>query len=96
MNRSEFLRTAGLAIVSTASSRLFAGLPVSALTEQDCAQWLAWEIWSRKTTSILASELPAPVAQYLITHANRLASSMILRNRLFELERGSRLEWARV
>jgi transcriptional regulator with XRE-family HTH domain len=80
VNRSEFLRTAGSAIVGTASSRLFAGLPVSALTEQDCAQWLAWEIWNRKAVSIPASELPAPVAQYLATHADRMASSMILRN----------------
>jgi transcriptional regulator with XRE-family HTH domain len=80
VNRSEFLRAAGLTIVSTTSSRLFAGLPVSALTEKDCAQWLAWEIWNRKANSIPATELPAPIAQYLASHATSLAGSMILRN----------------
>jgi transcriptional regulator with XRE-family HTH domain len=80
VNRSEFLRAAGLAIVGTTSSRLFAGLPVSALTEKDCAQWLAWDIWNRKVDSIPATELPAPFAQYLANHDKGLAGSMILRN----------------
>jgi transcriptional regulator with XRE-family HTH domain len=80
VNRSEFIRTTGMAIVGGAASRLFAGLPVSAITEQDCAQWLAWEMWKRKLHAIPASELPAPVSQYLLSgHAN-LTNSMILRN----------------
>jgi hypothetical protein len=80
VNRSEFLRAAGLAITGTAAARLFAGLPVSAVTEQDCAQWLAWELWNRKATAIPATELPVPVAQYLAAHVGRSAGQMILRN----------------
>jgi transcriptional regulator with XRE-family HTH domain len=81
VKRSEFLRAAGLTIAGAATaSRLFAGLPVSALSDQDCAQWLAWEIWNRKVDSIAAAELPAPVAQYLITRNENSAGSMILRN----------------
>jgi hypothetical protein len=80
VNRNEFLPTAGLAILGTAASRLFAGLPVSAVTEQDCAQWLAWELWKRKAASIPANQLPATVAQFLAGRVGTFAGQMILRN----------------
>jgi transcriptional regulator with XRE-family HTH domain len=80
VNRSEFLRTAGLAMAGTAASRLFAGLPVSAVSEQDCAQWLAWELWQRKTDTLPERELPAPIALYLANRSGPIAAQMILRS----------------
>jgi transcriptional regulator with XRE-family HTH domain len=80
VNRNEFFKTAGLAVVSSAASRLLAGLPVSAVTDDDCAQWLAWELWNRKLTAIPAAELPAPIARHLLNRPPSAAGHMVLRN----------------
>jgi hypothetical protein len=34
-------------------------------TEQDCAQWLAWELWQRHESSLSTTDLPRPIAHVL-------------------------------
>jgi transcriptional regulator with XRE-family HTH domain len=65
VNRSEFLRLGGAVVIGGAAARLFAGLPVSQVTAQDCAQWLAWELSQRKVSRLHGTELPVAIAKYL-------------------------------
>jgi transcriptional regulator with XRE-family HTH domain len=65
VNRNEFLKLGRDLAVGGVAARLFAGLPVSQVTAQDCAQWLAWELWERKATRLHGTELPAAIAKYL-------------------------------
>jgi transcriptional regulator with XRE-family HTH domain len=65
VKRNEFLRLGRDLAVGGVAARLFAGLPVSQVSAQDCAQWLAWELWERKATRLHGTELPAAIAKYL-------------------------------
>jgi transcriptional regulator with XRE-family HTH domain len=66
VKRNQFLRVGGLTIAGMAAGPiLFPGKPVGAITEQDCQQWLAWELWHRRLTSIHESEVPVPIAVIL-------------------------------
>src|SRR4051794_26624893 len=54
VKRGEFLRL-GTAVLAGASASVLLGggtLPVSALTQDDCAQVLAWELWTRRRSSL--------------------------------------------
>ena len=55
---------------------LFAGLPVYAVTEQDCAQWIAWKLWNRKTAAIPATSPKTPVENRRKTRGWLRPSSM--------------------
>jgi hypothetical protein len=35
------------------------------LMERGCAEWLAWQMWQRRTDELPVAELPAPIARYL-------------------------------
>jgi len=65
VNRSEFLKLGGTLAAGSVAAQLFAGLPVTQVTAQDCAQWLAWQLWERKTARLHGTELPAAIAKYL-------------------------------
>lgn len=78
VNRSDFLRATGLAIAGAATAPLFSAVPKSSVTEQDCAQWLAWELWTRDAQSIHGTELPVPIAHFLASHTKASPSQVIL------------------
>ncbi len=80
VNRTDFLRLSGTVAAGGIAARLFAGLPVSQVSAQDCAQWLAWELWSRGTSQLHGTELPVPVAKYLEPHTAGIAAGEILRD----------------
>jgi transcriptional regulator with XRE-family HTH domain len=62
VNRRDLLRLTGI-VAATAGTGLTGGLRV--ITERECAEKLAWELWQRRTSAIHASELPLSVATYL-------------------------------
>jgi hypothetical protein len=65
MRRAEFLRLGGGVVAGGAVAALLGGASVTTVTEDDCAQVLAWELWRRRATSLHGDELPAPVAAFL-------------------------------
>ena len=77
LKRSDLLRIGG-ALAATTTALLFAGLPVDQITERDCAQWLAWNLWQRRATRLHGSELPAPVLRFLDTRDRRSAASSVV------------------
>lgn len=65
VGRGRFLQLGGLAVAGTAGSALFRTQPVNSLTERDCAQWLAWELWQHGEQALHFTELPLSIARYL-------------------------------
>ena len=80
VNRADFLRATGLAIAGAATAPLFSAAPKNSITDQDCAQWLAWAIWTRNAQSIHETELPAPVAHFLASHTKASPGQAIVRS----------------
>lgn len=77
IRRSDFLKVGGLAVAGAATGgALLPGLTGGPLTEQDCAQWLAWELWHSKRTSLHESEMPAPVASFLRSQSTGMVPGM--------------------
>lgn len=62
VNRRDLLRLTGI-FAASAGAGLTSSLRV--ITERECAEKLAWELWQRRTSAIHASELPLSVATYL-------------------------------
>jgi hypothetical protein len=66
VKRRQFLMTgstAALVAMPAASPARLTGDRV--WTEQDCAQWLAWELWQRGESSLSTAEMPRSVARIL-------------------------------
>lgn len=80
VKRGEFLRLGGLAIVGASTAALLGGSSVAALTVDDCAQWLAWELWQRKRATLHVSEMPTEVGTYLGSYTARSTGQLILRD----------------
>ncbi len=80
VDRHQFLRLGGAVAVGGAAARLFAGLPVEQVSAQDCAQWLAWALWERKTGKLHGTELPVPIAKYLEAHTAGATAGAVLRD----------------
>lgn len=64
VKRSHFLQLGGFTVAGIATSRFRTRLPAS-LTDRDCAQWLAWELWQRGERALHVTELPLSIARYL-------------------------------
>jgi transcriptional regulator with XRE-family HTH domain len=79
VNRGEFLRIGGLAIVGASTAAVLGG-SVAALTVDDCAQWLAWELWQRRRESLHASEIPSEIRGFLHAYTARSTSQLVLRD----------------
>jgi hypothetical protein len=79
VKRGEFLRLGGLAIAG-ASAAAMLGTSVATLTVDDCAQWLAWELWQCGRESLHASELPIEIRSFLRSYTARSAGQLILRD----------------
>lgn len=62
LNRRELLQSS-LAAAVAAGASLVGGL--RAITERECAERLAWDLWQRGLDAIHASDLPLSVATYL-------------------------------
>lgn len=65
VRRSRFLQLGGVAVAGVATSGLFRTRPATFLTDRDCAQWLAWELWQRGEQALHVTELPLSIARYL-------------------------------
>ena len=60
VKRRQFLAAGGAAAVGVLSGDLAHGSH-PALSEEECAQWLAWELWNRKATALPGKEMPAEI-----------------------------------
>lgn len=74
MRRRELLQTAALGVVTLGASsgiRTRPQWPVAPcvvpcrVTERDCSEWLAWELWRSGESALHASDLPLSIARYL-------------------------------
>lgn len=65
VKRSRFLQLGGFTVGGVATSGLFHVQPATSLTDRDCAQWLAWELWQRGEPALHVTELPLSIARYL-------------------------------
>jgi transcriptional regulator with XRE-family HTH domain/peptidyl-tRNA hydrolase len=65
VKRSRFLQLGGFAIAGVAASGLLHARPAASLTDRDCAQWLAWELWQCGEPALHVTELPLSIARYL-------------------------------
>jgi transcriptional regulator with XRE-family HTH domain len=65
VRRADFLRLTGVAAATLATPSVFNNDAVRTVDERECAEWLAWELWQRKTSAIHVSELPLSIARYL-------------------------------
>jgi transcriptional regulator with XRE-family HTH domain len=63
VKRRKIIKLGGIAAAAVVSSGLLGGLRV--ITERECAEKLAWELWQKGVTAVHASELPLSVAAYL-------------------------------
>jgi len=80
VKRRQFLMASGATAVTAMPGGIRGGnVRESALTEQDCAQWLAWELWQRGENVLSGAEIPRPIARVL--KALPPAGSIILRDR---------------
>lgn len=80
VRRSEFLRLGGVA--AGVAARAISGQPPPlrrALTELQCAHWLALELWQRGVHCLHVSEIPTEIAASIACHIS--GSSIILRDR---------------
>src|SRR5262249_448385 len=59
-----FLLLTGVAAIGGLTTPL-ASLDGRVLTAQDCAQWLAWELWQHKTAALHPTQLPRTLAACL-------------------------------
>jgi transcriptional regulator with XRE-family HTH domain len=80
VNRGQFLKLGAMVVASAAVTPLL-GEPQRMLTDDDCAQWLAWEMWKRRVRSLHHSELPTPIARHLAAWTTGPAAGIILRDR---------------
>ncbi len=65
VKRQNFLRLGGLAVAGMAAPRLLKTQSTGVVTERDCAQWLAWELWHHGEVALHVTELPLSIARYL-------------------------------
>lgn len=65
VRRGRFLKLGGLAVAGVATSALFRTSPVTSLSDRDCGQWIAWELWQRGEPALHVTELPLSIARYL-------------------------------
>lgn len=65
VKRSHFLQLGGFAVAGVAASGSFRTQSTTSLTDRDCAQWLAWELWQRGEQALHVTELPLSIARYL-------------------------------
>ena len=65
VRRSRFLQLGGFVMAGVATSGLFRTRSTTSLTDRDCAQWLAWELWQRGEEALHVTELPLSIARYL-------------------------------
>jgi transcriptional regulator with XRE-family HTH domain len=65
VERSCFPQFDDLAVAGITTSGLFRTRPAASLTDRDCAQWLAWELWQRGEQALHLTELPLSIARYL-------------------------------
>ncbi len=80
VNRGQFLKLGALVVAGTAASPLLGDLQRT-LTDDECAQWLAWELWKRRGRSLHHSEIPAPIARHLAAWTAGPAAGVVLRDR---------------
>ena len=81
VNRRQSLKL-GVALAGTPLVSL-AGDPAGRrLTDDECAQWLAWELWQRRAHSLHHSDLPVPIARHLAAWtAGPAVGRLVLRDR---------------
>ena len=65
VKRQDFLRFGGLAVAGMVAPGLLKAQPANGVTERDCAQWLAWELWHGGKAALHVTELPLSIARYL-------------------------------
>lgn len=65
VKRSRFLRLGGLMVTGIAAGGMLHTRLGASLTDRDCAQWLAWELWQRGESALHVAELPLSIARYL-------------------------------
>ncbi|MGQ0772815.1 MAG: hypothetical protein ACT4NY_00080 [Pseudonocardiales bacterium] len=66
VQRGRFLQLGSFTVAGVAISGLFNPRPAAtSLTDRDCAQWLAWELWQRGESALHLTELPLSIARYL-------------------------------
>lgn len=65
VRRHDFLQFGGLAVASVVMPGLLKPHPAGVVTERDCVQWLAWELWRTKEASLHVTELPLSMARHL-------------------------------
>jgi len=78
VKRHDSLRLGGLAVAGIVAPGLLKPHPAGVVTERDCAQWLAWELWHTEEASLHVTELPLSVARYLrlVDHTGQLATQL--------------------
>ena len=65
VKRSHFLKLGGFTISGITTPGLLRTQSGTSLTERDCAQWLAWEMWQRGEPALHVTELPLSIARHL-------------------------------
>ena len=78
MKRQDFLRFGGLAVAGMVAPGLLKTQPTGVVTERDCAQWLAWELWHSRKAALHVTELPLSIARHLslVDRAGKLATQL--------------------
>jgi hypothetical protein len=79
VKRRQFLMVSSTAALATASATAHVKAGEDLFSEQDCAQWLAWELWRRGESSLPATEMPRFMARVL--RMMPPAGGIILRDR---------------
>lgn len=68
LNRRQFLTAGSIATVGFLPVHATSNVPAENTTDADiCAQWLAWELWNRRTESLNAEEIPDKILRSLET-----------------------------
>ncbi|MDQ3151217.1 MAG: helix-turn-helix domain-containing protein [Actinomycetota bacterium] len=65
VKRQDFLRFGGLGVAGMVAPGLLKAQPTGVVTERDCAQWLAWELWHHQEAALHVTDLPLSIARYL-------------------------------
>lgn len=82
VNRRKFLTVSGVTAASagflSAPAIRSAGNDGVTIRSEECAQWLAWELWSRRATTLNAEEMPPQVRAVLAALPS--AGTLILRD----------------
>lgn len=65
VKRTSFLQVGAFTVTGVAASGFFRTRHAASLTDRDCSQWLAWELWQRGEPALHVTELPLSIARYL-------------------------------